>query len=333
MTNPKISIVTPSFNQGQYIEQTILSIIEQDYDNVELIIIDGGSTDNTIEVIKKYENKITYWVSEKDNGQAHAINKGLKIASGDIFNWINSDDFLEPGALKNIAKTFVENPNKKIVCGYTHCFFDETGMESHIYQMGIQKNVADTIGKVEMNQPGSYYRMDAIRSLGGVNESLRYVFDDELWFKFLCKYGLNSVGFTNQLVAHFRLHESSKSVSDGFFEFYKELLNIYLFIAKELKLPQSIIQYLEKEQMIDKYQSSTWDFTFLEKDIFLKNFTNKYKFLLYKDRHYSLARKGLLQSLFKKSEDKLRLLILLGLKLLLPNPIIEKMRNQKTGGR
>ncbi len=96
---PKISIVTPSYNQGQYLEKTIESILSQNYPNLELIIIDGGSTDESINILRRYENRISFWVSEPDNGQADAINKGLKKTTGEIFNWLNSDDYLEPGAL------------------------------------------------------------------------------------------------------------------------------------------------------------------------------------------------------------------------------------------
>src|SRR5690606_31772171 len=114
---PKISIVTPSYNQGQFIEETILSILNQNYPNLEYIIIDGGSTDNTVEIIKKYEDRITYWVSEKDNGQADAINKGLEQCTGEIFNWINSDDYLAKKSLYSIAIASIYNDNAKIIAG------------------------------------------------------------------------------------------------------------------------------------------------------------------------------------------------------------------------
>jgi glycosyltransferase involved in cell wall biosynthesis len=121
--NPKITIITPSFNQGKYIERTIQSVLSQDYPNLEYIIIDGGSTDQTVDIIKKYERHLKYWVSEKDNGQSHAINKGLKYATGDIINWLNSDDYLEPQALNVIAESF--NSDIDIFCGYANLIYDK----------------------------------------------------------------------------------------------------------------------------------------------------------------------------------------------------------------
>ena len=126
----KISIITPCFNAVEYIEQTILSIINQDYDNIEYIIIDGGSTDGTVDIIKKYEDKVSYWISEPDKGQSDAINKGIAVATGDIFNWINADDFLEKGILKVIALEF-QNNSINVLCSKTNlikqkmidCFF------------------------------------------------------------------------------------------------------------------------------------------------------------------------------------------------------------------
>src|SRR6056297_3391010 len=111
MMLPKISIVTPSFNQGKFLEKTIKSVIDQNYPHLEYIIIDGGSTDSSLNIIKKYEKHLDYWISEPDRGQSHAINKGLNYCSGQIFNWINSDDYLEPGALFKVAEAWNQEPN------------------------------------------------------------------------------------------------------------------------------------------------------------------------------------------------------------------------------
>ena len=327
MLNPKISIVIPNLNQGQFIEQSILSVLNQNYSNFELIIIDGGSTDNSVDIIKKYKSYISYWVSEPDAGQADAINKGLSKASGEFFNWLNSDDYLEAGALHAISNLFSREPQKKIACGYTRCFFEENGQTSHTYRMGIRKSVVETIMNVEMNQPGSFYRMDVIRELGFLNSSLCYVFDGELWFRFLCKYGLKDVGYTDALIANFRLHEKSKSVKDGFFEFYKEYLNIHLFLAIEMNLMPNIISYLKKEQYIDGYHSNKWDYHFIERDEFEKIFFERYKFLLYKDHQYQAAREGLLYYFKMGKAEKRFANAKLAIKLLLPNSVIDIIRH------
>jgi len=279
---PKISIITPSFNQGQYIEQTILSVLDQNYPNLEYILIDGGSTDNTLEVIKKYEDKITYWVSEPDRGQAHAINKGLEKASGEIFNWINSDDYLEHGALFEIGEYFKNNPDKNVLCGYTRCFFDSDNSTSHEYMMGIKDTVADSLINVEMNQPASFYKTALVKELGGVNESLRYVFDDELWFKYICKFGLHNIGATNKRLAEFRLHGSSKSVGEGYEGFQKEIQSIYLDLATQCKGPEWLLEQMKQKAYSSSYISTgNWDMGKLETERFLAAFASRFVNNLY----------------------------------------------------
>ena len=117
---PKISIVTPSFNQAEFIEETILSVLNQKYPNLEYIIIDGGSSDGTIDIIKKYEDKIAYWISEKDDGQSYAINKGLQRSTGEIISWLNSDDIFSNNALYTIASAFKKFQSPLIVGGSLH---------------------------------------------------------------------------------------------------------------------------------------------------------------------------------------------------------------------
>jgi len=292
MNESCISIVVPSYNQGRYIEQTILSVINQGYANYELIIIDGGSTDNTIEVIKKYESNITYWVSEKDNGQADAINKGLAIATGTVFNWINSDDYLAPGALITVGDYFANNPDKNVLCGLTRCFFDENNKTSHIYRMGIKKTATDTILNVEMNQPGTFYRMDVIKTLGGVNASLRYVFDNELWFRFLGKYGFSTIGITEKLLAEFRMHKDSKTVFEGYEKFNKESKEIFLFLAKKLDFDKDLIGFMEKEVSQPVYKSAGWDAPFINGSEIERYFAAQYMLTLMQQGNYREARLG-----------------------------------------
>ena len=274
---PLISIVIPSFNQGKYIEQTIVSIIEQSYKKVEIIIIDAASTDETVAVIKKYEQYISYWVSEADRGQSHAINKGLEKCTGEVFNWINSDDYLEPGALQNIATLFGENNDVQVVCGFTRCFFDEDNTTSHEYRMGVKPTVAETISLVEMNQPGSFYRTNIVKEFGGVNESLRYVFDDELWFRFLCKYGIENIHLTDKRFAHFRLHGSSKSVGEGFTLFGKEINALYIDILTNAQAPIWLLDSMKETEPSAKYISAgKWEISKLEKQKFIAAFAVKY---------------------------------------------------------
>ena len=113
----RVSIITPSYNQGEYLEETIQSVLNQTYSSIEYIVIDGGSTDNSVDIIRKYEERITFWCSEKDNGQADAINKGLKLATGDLVCWINSDDILYPNFTENFVNHFVAHPNVDFLYG------------------------------------------------------------------------------------------------------------------------------------------------------------------------------------------------------------------------
>lgn len=314
---PKISIVTPSFNQGGFIEKTIQSIITQDYPRFELIIIDGGSSDNTIDVLRKYNKHISYWISERDNGQADAINKGLKVATGDIFNWINSDDYLEPGALQAIGDYFQAHPEKSVLCGYTRCFWDEDNITSHEYRMGVRSLVADTITNVEMNQPGTFYKTSVVRDLGGINTSLRYVFDDELWFRYLCNYGINAVGFTESRLAQFRLHGNSKSIGEGYSLFHKELNTVYAFMLRQLATPSWLTTGFEKENPASGYNViKQWNFECLEKDRFFAFFANKLINSLYISGHINEAKEAMRLILDNGYFRYNRMLLSLRLKLL-----------------
>ncbi len=205
----KISIVTPSYNQGQFLEETIRSVINQNYPNLEYIIIDGGSTDSSVDIIKKYQQHLTYWVSEKDNGQANAINKGLQLCTGEIFNWLNSDDYLEPGSLNKIAEVFADE-HVQMVAGKVRNF-SSTEEEIIPNQKLSAKGLMCWEPGVKFVQPGVWMRRSLIEQCGGIDENFHYSFDWDLYIRYL--YYFPRVKEINQLLVHFRLHDESKTQS------------------------------------------------------------------------------------------------------------------------
>ncbi|RZK45342.1 MAG: glycosyltransferase [Hymenobacter sp.] len=211
---PKISIITPSYNQGQFLEETIRSVVAQNYPNYELIILDAGSTDNTLAIIRQYEPYITYWVSEKDRGQSHAIQKGLDKASGDIINWINSDDVLAPGAFDCIAAEF-DLARYDVMCGRCDYFLGTTSqLDLCGMRMGLEATVGDTLNRYQINQPSTFFKASAIKQLG-IDEQFRYTMDLDLWFRYLLRAGQARVLLSDSLLSYFRLHDTSKTVAEG----------------------------------------------------------------------------------------------------------------------
>lgn len=220
---PKISIVTPSYNQGRYIEETILSIINQNYPNLEYIIVDGGSTDETVEVIRKYEKHITWWVSEKDAGQSDAINKGLKKVTGEIFNWLNSDDYLAEGALMKVAAAF-NGQAVDVVCGSALNF---TEHNSRITPPSTFFDKAKGISaKPNINQPSTFWRTEVVRKLGELKRDLHYCMDLEWWLKYILTEGTDRIVTIDAVLSHFREHDQSKSLSQKR-KFATDKLNLY----------------------------------------------------------------------------------------------------------
>lgn len=235
---PKISIVTPSYNQGQFIEETIRSILLQNYPNLEYIIIDGGSTDETVEVIKKYEKWITYWVSEPDNGQSHAINKGLIKCTGTVFNWLNSDDYFTPNALEVVGANFFKSGCYSLI-GHVKDF-----PKPLIYRTRL-RSIEETIAYANLVQPGTFFSLDIIKTLGGVHEGCNYMMDAELWLKFLFTFGIEKVTKVDDIFVNFRFHEDSKTVSQN----EKQLLEKLFLLnetAKKASLPNSTIAKLKE---------------------------------------------------------------------------------------
>ena len=201
----KISIITPSYNQGGFIEDTINSIIDQNYPNLEYIIIDGGSKDSTVDIIEKYKNDISHWVSEKDNGQSHAINKGFLKASGDIIAWLNSDDLYLPEVLKLVAETFNNHPEVDLIYGDVLNFYPD-GAEK--YYKVKEFEPVDFLSRVSIHQPAVFWRRKILDEIGFLDEDLHYVMDYDLWARILFKYKTLKI---NKPLAKFRIHNNSKT--------------------------------------------------------------------------------------------------------------------------
>lgn len=234
----KISIITPSYNQGSYLEQTIESVLSQKYNNLEYIIIDGGSTDNSIEIIKRYEKFLTFWVSEKDNGQSDAINKGLKIATGDVVNWLNSDDWYTENTLNKVAEAFA-NENTNVFCGRSRIL--ENGIEIR-QNRGTDtfSSVEKTIGFARIDQPETFFRKSCMDIIGYLNPNFHYVMDRDWWIRFLLYFGLNGIQKTDDILVNFRSHPTSKT--NSFLDkFDIEAHNLYYTIATQYKLPEAKI--------------------------------------------------------------------------------------------
>lgn len=256
---PKISIVTPSFNQGEYIDQTILSVINQGYPNLEYIIIDGGSSDNTVEIIKKYTDRISYWVSEPDKGQSDALNKGLSKCTGDIFNWINSDDYLEPNALYYIASSYNDNPDADIFCGYSRMFQNADNSTILNHRCKLYNSTEETIVMQQNDQQGMFYKLSALKNIGLVNDLLHYVMDLELWFRYLVANGQSKFVYIDKLLAHFRIHGDSKT-SKYELGFKEEEKMLWFYMISELKLNRNLIDWFKTDKI---YTPVQWNFNSL----------------------------------------------------------------------
>jgi glycosyltransferase involved in cell wall biosynthesis len=179
---PKISIVTPSYNQGRFIEETIRSVLLQGYPNLEYVIMDGGSTDDTVEIIRKYEPWLTHWTSEKDHGQSHAINKGWSLAKGEIVAWINSDDTYAAGSFEKVAEYFLTQPSVAMVYGDCN-IIDEKGSFAKSCPT-TEFNLKDLVSnKWFIPQQATFIRRNALDAVGGIREDLHLVMDWEFWLR------------------------------------------------------------------------------------------------------------------------------------------------------
>lgn len=206
----KVTIITTSLNQGKFLERTIISVLNQDWPNIEYIIIDGGSTDESLEIIRKYENCLFFWISEPDNGQVNAINKGIKKSTGKYITWLGSDDILLPGALTKMVSVLEKNPDTGIVYGGVAFINEEERVEkTHTYpDMTLKKLLYDKHSTIA--QPSSMLRRKTLDAAGGLDESLTYCMDYDLWIRLLRI--SDAINLGDALLSGYRLHPESKTV-------------------------------------------------------------------------------------------------------------------------
>lgn len=205
---PRITIVTPSYNQGPYLEETLRSVLLQGYPDLEYIVVDGGSTDESVDVIRKYEAHLAWWASEKDRGQSHAINKGLDRATGAIFGYLNSDDLYEPGALHACARAF--EPGVDWIAGKVMCW--ENDQPRWPFPEVPGRGFARWLLGCPISQPASFWRASLHREAGPFREDLQYTMDYEFWLRLRFTLGRRP-RHLSRVLALYRMHDASKSVA------------------------------------------------------------------------------------------------------------------------
>lgn len=211
MINPLITIVTPSYNQGQFIEQTIQSILNQTYSPIQYIIVDGGSNDNTMSVVEKYKDQIDIIIHEPDKGQSDAINKGFQLAKGELVGWVNSDDYLDPRCVECIVDLYQKDPQAAIYYGSTLNFVDDKGAKIQTKSIVIPNKDHLIHNDYDIIQVGSFYNTQILREVGFLDEKKHYCMDLDLWIRLLDKNIIYH--FNDYPLANFRIWEESKTCS------------------------------------------------------------------------------------------------------------------------
>jgi glycosyltransferase involved in cell wall biosynthesis len=207
---PKISIVIPSLNQGKYIERALLSIINQNYQNTEIIIIDGGSDDDTLSIIQKYEAHIAWWISETDSGQANALNKGFKKATGEIYGWLNSSDAYLPGAFWEVSHIFANHPNIMVCYGNSYTIDELDNIISRHYALKSRKPRA-AYENMDVYNQCFFWRKDVHDRFGAFDENLRLKIDVDMIIAFLINEKKEKFYKTEAFLGAFRNHHGQKT--------------------------------------------------------------------------------------------------------------------------
>ena len=236
---PKISIVMPCYNHAEFIEKSILSVLNQNYPNIELIIIDGGSTDGTVEIIKKYKQYIAFWISEKDQGQSDALNKGFKHCTGEIYGWLNSDDIYLPNAFKNAVSVLKKNADKKIVFGDWLSINNEDSIIDHNHAFDFNLNHFKYEG-FHLNAQSMFWQRSVHDNFSGFQINLHNCMDYQMILEFGINEGEQSFVRIPKILGAFRRYEGQKSAG------------MIPNVIKEQRLISEKYKYLDKYRLIGK---------------------------------------------------------------------------------
>jgi glycosyltransferase involved in cell wall biosynthesis len=210
MPLPKITVITPSFNQAIYLEATLASVLDQQYPHLEYLVADGGSTDGSVDIIRRHQSSLAWWVSEPDGGQSEAINKGLARASGQVVTWLNSDDLLAPGALHTVGELFATHPHAGLVHGQTTIFWEKSGQIAKEITKGASGPdvPVQALGGMPFAQPSVFFGRGAIEKYGLLDRGLHYAMDYHLFAQIALDSELVA---TPAVLSRYRMHATSKS--------------------------------------------------------------------------------------------------------------------------
>lgn len=236
ISEPMVAIVTPSFNQGHYIRATIESVLAQDYPHIDYIVVDGGSTDETLSVLREYDGRVR-WISEPDRGQTHAINKGLALTRGEIATWVNSDDLLLPGAVSAAVAAFKEDSRLAFVYGNAHELDGRGEFVRNNYPPA--PNVWELVhGWDYLVQPACFFRREKLEAVGGLDETLHWAMDYDLFLRLALRYPIKHIA---AFLAEYRVYDECKSCSGG----WKRFLEISRIIRRYsiLRCPPVLLLY------------------------------------------------------------------------------------------
>jgi glycosyltransferase involved in cell wall biosynthesis len=236
----KISIITPSFNQVEYLERTILSVLNQNYPNLEYIIIDGGSTDGSVEIIKKYSDRLAYWISEPDRGQSHALNKGFQKATGQIVGWLNSDDMYCPGTLQSVAELFKKNTDYDAVYGGIYVVDNADKVIDAYWPAPCEPRYAYFVA-LDVHQQALFWKRELFDRIGMIDNDLQFIMDRDFILRLL-RFG--KVGRIKEYLGMFRKHDLAKTSTIPFIG-DKEGIGVVERYRDEFKsrLPNFVVKY------------------------------------------------------------------------------------------